>query len=144
MKNANRWFILFLCLCGIGLSTASLHSHYTASATDYCDLSQMFNCDLVNRSKFSEVFGIPVALIGLLGYVALLVISVKKNRMFEILRFWMALAGLAFALHLAYIEEHILQTWCLLCIGSLIAIAGITLASGAEIWRNGRKRQAAR
>jgi uncharacterized membrane protein len=134
MKNAARLLILFLCLCGIALSAASLHSHYATSATDYCDLNQMFNCDLVNRSKFSEVLGIPVALVGLLGYVVLLAVTATKNRVLKVLRFYMSLAGLGFAVYLAYIEEHVLRTWCLLCIGSLIAIAGITLIGAADIW----------
>ena len=53
------------------MSGLSLHSHYATSATDYCDLTTMFNCDLVNRSVYSEFFGVPVALIGLLGYFLL-------------------------------------------------------------------------
>ncbi len=139
MKLTTRFVIMLLCFCGIALSIASLHSHYATSATEYCDLNQMFNCDLVNRSKFSEIFGIPVALVGLIGYVVLLGITFKKNRVIEFLRFYMSLTGLMFALYLAYIEEHVLRTWCLLCIGSLIAIAGITIVSAFELWRPGRR-----
>jgi uncharacterized membrane protein len=133
MKHFARISILLLCLCGIGLSIASLRSHYATSATDYCDLNQIFNCDIVNRSKFSEVLGIPVALIGIIGYVILLGLTAKKNRLLELLRLCMSLGGLMFALYLAYIEEHVLRTWCLLCIGSLIAIAGIAIISAIEL-----------
>jgi len=136
MKNRTvRLFILLLAFCGIALSIASLRSHYATSASEYCDLSEVFNCDVVNRSKFSEVLGVPVALIGLIGYVVLLGLTAKTGRVFAILRFSMSLAGLIFAVHLAYIEEHVLRTWCLLCIGSLIAIAGITIVSAVELWR---------
>ncbi len=134
MKLRNRLVIMLLCYCGIALSAASLHSHYAAAATEYCDLNQVFNCDLVNRSKFSELFGIPVALIGLIGYVLLLGITFKKSRAFEFLRFFASFAGLMFACYLAYVEEHILRTWCLLCIGSLFAITGITIFSAIEMW----------
>jgi len=130
-----RFLILLLAICGMALSIASLRSHYAASATEYCDLNEVFNCDVVNRSKFSEVLGIPVALIGLIGYVVLLGLTAKRDRVLEILRFSMSLAGLIFAVYLAYIEEHVLRTWCLLCIGSLIAIAGITVFSAVELWR---------
>lgn len=139
MKLTNRFVLMFLCVCGIALSIASLHSHYATSATEYCDLNQMFNCDLVNRSKFSEVFGIPVALLGLVGYLVLLGLTFLRDRALEILRLVLSCAGLAFALYLAYIEEHVLQTWCLLCIGSLIAIAGITLLSAIVVVRPGGK-----
>ena len=134
-----RVLILLFSLCGIGLSIASLRSHYATSATDYCDLNEVFNCDIVNRSKFSEAFGIPVALIGLIGYLVLLGLTAKKVRALEILRSYMSLGGLMFALYLAYIEEHVLRTWCLLCIGSLIAIAGITIVSAVGLWDSGRK-----
>lgn len=135
MKSRAGLLILVLCFCGIALSIASLSSHYASSATDYCDLNQVFNCDIVNRSKFSEIFSIPVALIGLAGYVILLGFTVKAHRGFQIMRFWMSLAGLMFALYLAYIEEHVLRTWCLLCIGSLVAIAGITILSAMDLRR---------
>ncbi len=136
MKITARFFILFFCACGIGLSTASLRSHYAVSATDYCDINQMFNCDLVNRSTFSEIFGVPVALIGLTGYAILFAVTMKRNRALANLRLYMSSAGLVFALYLAYIEAHVLRTWCLLCIGSLIAIAGITLLSAVEVLRS--------
>jgi vitamin-K-epoxide reductase (warfarin-sensitive) len=140
MKNrvATLLNVLFA-LCGIGLSAASLRSHYATSATEYCDLSAVFNCDLVNRSKFSEMFGIPVALIGLIGYLVLLALITRRQRNLKILRFCMSLVGLTFALYLAYIEEHVLRTWCLLCIGSLFAIAGLTIVSAVELWGTGRK-----
>lgn len=135
MKSATRILILLFCVAGFVLSAVSLHSHYAMTATEYCDLNEMFNCDIVNRSKFSELFGIPVALMGLAGYVLLIALSLRSNRTFRLLRLLCSLGGLGFALYLAYIEEFILGTWCLLCIGSLIAIAGITALSAIELWR---------
>jgi len=135
MKTTLRIVILLLCLCGVTLSAASLRSHYATTTTEFCDLNETFNCDIVNRSKFSEVFGFPVAAIGLIGYVVLLALTAGKNRALLIVRLYMSLAGFVFALYLAYIEEHVLQTWCLLCIGSLISIAGIALFSAIELWR---------
>lgn len=136
--------IAILCLAGAGLSIASLRSHYTASATEYCDLNALFNCDIVNRSKYSELFGIPVALIGMLGYLALLGLTTRTTRSFELLRFYASFVGLVFGLYLAYIEEFVLQTWCLLCIGSLICIAGVTIISATELLRSGTKQQTGR
>jgi uncharacterized membrane protein len=133
MKMNIRLSILFLCLCGIALSIASLRSHYATSATDYCDLNETLNCDIVNRSKFSEIFQIPVALIGLLGYAVLLGLTVRTQKVFQTLRLSFSVGGLGFALYLAYVEGYILRTWCLLCIGSLAAIAGIAVLSLIDI-----------
>lgn len=136
MKNLVRYLILLMGICGIALSIASLHSHYATSATEYCDLNAMFNCDIVNRSKFSEVFHVPVALIGLLGYVVLMVLSLGKIMAFKLVRLFLSLGGLGFALYLAYIEEYVLRTWCLLCIGSLAAITGIVALSAIDTWHS--------
>ena len=67
--------IAILALAGVVVSTASLERHYAKSATGFCDLSQKFNCDIVNRSEYSEIEGIPVAAIGVVGYAALFWLS---------------------------------------------------------------------
>ena len=67
--------IAVLSLAGIGDSAISLERHYAKSATTYCDFSQKFSCDIVNRSEYSEIAGIPVAGIGVAGYAALFALS---------------------------------------------------------------------
>ena len=134
-----RFLVLALCIFGAGLSALSLRNHYSTSATDYCDLSQTFNCDLVNRSTYSAVHGVPVALVGFLGYLLLFVLSWRTTRRTASFRFVASLIGLAFALYLAYIEAYVLAVWCLLCIGSMISIFGITLLTGVVLWRSGSK-----
>lgn len=132
-----RFLLLALSIVGVGLSALSLHGHYATSTTDYCDLNETFNCDFVNRSTYSAIHGIPVALVGLLGYVALFAASLRPNRLVAWLRFIAAFAGLAFALYLAYIEAYVLAVWCLLCIGSMASIFGIALLSGIDLFRGG-------
>ncbi len=144
MKNrgAVAYTLMGLCVAGAVLSAISLHAHYSTSPTSYCDLDQMFNCDLVNRSIFSRFWGVPVALIGLGGYVLLFLASLSRNRLVNALRFVAALVGLGFALRLAYIEARVLQVWCLLCIGSLAAITAITILAGVGLRRGRSGRQA--
>src|SRR5258705_2504803 len=64
--------IAIFALLGIVVSSVSLDHHFRKSKTSYCDFGQSFNCDIVNRSEYSTVAGVPVALIGILGYLALL------------------------------------------------------------------------
>ncbi len=132
-RNAARYLLLGCCLLGGTLSTVSLHNHYSASPTDYCDLNATFNCDLVNRSTYARFLGVPVALLGLLGYLLLFALSLRASRLIASFRFVASLVGLAFALYLAYIEAYILAAWCLLCIGSLAAISAITLLAGIAL-----------
>jgi vitamin-K-epoxide reductase (warfarin-sensitive) len=121
--------IALLAVAGIGVSSVSLDHHFRKSKTSYCDFGQSFNCDIVNRSEYSSVAGVPVALIGILGYAALLAFATFYREKAEtpgILAVG-SLAGLGFALYLTYIEKYVLYTWCILCLSSLALISVITV-----------------
>jgi len=130
MNRILLYLLMVFCVAGAVLSGFSLRAHYSTSTTEFCALDETFNCDIVNRSSYSRLLGVPVALIGLLGYLLLLTMSFRRDRFFAVLRFGAAAIGLGFALYLTYIEAYVLATWCLLCIGSLIAISAVTLFSG--------------
>lgn len=137
MTTRLRILVGLLCVAGMVLSGLSLQNHYSAMATDYCNIDELFNCDLVNRSVYARIFSIPVALVGLVGYAGLLFLTVFRSSITVVaLQFGAALIGMGFALYLAYVEAFILRTWCLLCIGSLAAISAIALLSGVGWWRN--------
>ena len=123
--------IAVLALAGMVVSSVSLHHHYGTSQTNYCDFGASFNCDIVNRSVYSTVLGIPDALIGIFGYGLLLVLATfyrtKAETPFMLLI--ASTAGLGFALYLTYIEKFVLATWCILCLSSLMLIILITLLS---------------
>lgn len=130
--TGNRvWFVLIavLSFAGIVVSAVSLQRHYSKSATEFCDFSQKFNCDIVNRSEYSEVQGIPVAAIGVLGYATLFFLSTfSKSRAKTPNRLLAAsIAGLSVALYLTYIEAYELKTWCILCVASQALILLITV-----------------
>ena len=129
--------VAILAVCGIVVSSMSLQHHYARSKTAYCDIGEMFNCDIVNRSAYSSILGIPVALIGMLGYGAIAgLASVYRARSHTpALLFSGAGAGLAFALYLTYIEARVLGVYCILCLSSLGIIATTTILS-AVIWWN--------
>jgi len=116
---------------GVAVSSFSLYHHFSKSKTSFCDLGQTFNCDLVNRSSYSTVFGVPVALIGIIGYLVILAFATVYREKAEtpFLLAAAALAGLAFALRLAYIEAFVLNAWCLLCLSSLAVILAITISA---------------
>jgi len=123
--------VAILAVCGIAVSSVSLQHHYATSKTAYCDIGEAFNCDIVNRSEYSSILGIPVALIGMLGYAVLagLATVYRERRDTPPLLLGGALAGLAFALYLTYIEGRVLGVWCILCLSSLALIASITVTS---------------
>lgn len=133
--------IAVLAVAGIAVSGVSLHHHYGTSATSYCDLGENFNCDIVNRSIYSTVFGIPVALIGILGYAALLALATFYRTKAETPAMLLiaSAAGLGFALYLTYIEKFVLATWCILCFSSLTLIFVIAVLSGVLLVHSMRR-----
>ena len=130
--------IAVLAFAGIVVAGISLQRHYATSATKFCDVGEKFNCDIVNRSEYSSVMGIPVAGIGVAGYGVLLALATMyRSRAETPLRLLLAaLAGLAFALYLTYVEGYVLNTWCILCLTSLGIIAGIAVLAGVVKVRN--------
>jgi vitamin-K-epoxide reductase (warfarin-sensitive) len=124
--------IAVLAIAGVVVSAVSLQRHYAKSATAFCDVGEKFNCDIVNRSEYSSLMGIPVAGIGVVGYVVLLALaSVYRSRPETPMRLLVAAAvGLGFALCLTYVEGYVLDTWCILCLSSLGLIASITVLAG--------------
>ena len=138
VNSAGRRILLaiaMLALVGASVSSVSLYHHYGKSRTFYCDIGETFNCDMVNRSTYSTVFGIPVALIGIIGYFALLALATRYRAKVETpaMLLFASLAGLGFALYLTYIEAFVLAVWCILCLSSLILIFGIAVLSGLLI-----------
>jgi vitamin-K-epoxide reductase (warfarin-sensitive) len=129
--------IAVLSLAGAIVSGVSLERHYAKSATSFCDLGEKFNCDIVNRSEQSEVMGIPVAAIGVVGYGVLFVFSTfyrsRAQTPFRLLI--AAAAGLVFALYLTYVEAYVLMTWCVLCLTSLSMIFLISVLAGIVMLR---------
>jgi vitamin-K-epoxide reductase (warfarin-sensitive) len=123
--------IVLLALAGVVVSSASLYHHYGKDKTTYCDLGGSFNCDIVNRSTYSVVLGVPVALIGILGYLSLLALGTIYREKAETPAMLLiaSLSGLGFALYLTYVEGFVLATWCVLCLSSLALIFGITVLS---------------
>ena len=82
------------------------------------------DCSTVNASSYSEVYGIPVAVFGVLGYAAILMVLYfeNRNRFFKqnstLMIFGMALTGFLFTLWLIYVEVVLLKALCPFCVTS--------------------------
>jgi vitamin-K-epoxide reductase (warfarin-sensitive) len=127
--------IALLASGGVLVSSMSLYHHYGTSATSYCDIGENFNCNIVNRSTYSTIAGIPVAAIGILGYLATLLLATVYRSKPEVpaVLAVASLAGLGFALYLTYIEGFVLAAWCVLCLSSLALIFSIAVLS-STLW----------
>ena len=118
-----RYVLLLLAVIGITASSLALREHYRTD-TSPCSINERWDCGIVNKSPFAAMFGIPVAVIGIAGYVLLGALAWK--RAYRVL-LPLALAALTFSLYLAHIEKDILGVWCIYCVASLGTISLMTL-----------------
>jgi len=130
--NKRKGFMLaiaLLAIFGVAVSSVSLAHHFSNAKTSFCDIGQSFNCDLVNRSQYSSFAGVPVALIGIVGYLLILAYATVYRAKAEtpLMLMIASLAGLGFALYLTYIEARVLYAWCILCLSSLATMAAISV-----------------
>ncbi|MBT4857401.1 vitamin K epoxide reductase family protein [Candidatus Uhrbacteria bacterium] len=111
---------------GVLVSIYSALAHYGSAPTGFCKINETFDCDLVNQSAYSEIFGIPVSIMGIAAYVVIFVgiMMYAQNQSRKLLDLLLILGagGLVFSLYLTGIEAFVLHTWCLLCLASQAAI----------------------
>jgi vitamin-K-epoxide reductase (warfarin-sensitive) len=120
-----RFVLVFLTLLGFIASGLALREHYRTDASP-CSINERWDCGIVNHSPFAMLAGIPVAVIGMAGYVLLATLALKRAyRLFLAA----AVVGLSFSLYLAHVEAHILGVWCIYCVASLTVISLLTLLS---------------
>ncbi len=114
--------IVLLCLAGVLVSALALGVHYNTETTP-CNINDKWDCGAVNHSPYAVFHGVPVALIGIMGY-ALLGSLAGRARWITLLG---AAIGVGFALRLTYIEAKVLLLWCIYCVTSQGIIAAIFL-----------------
>ena len=120
-----RYLIAFLALAGMVVSTLALHVHYSNDVQP-CDINAHWDCGVVNHSRYSMIHHIPVAAIGIAGYLVIGIAALARRRAFTLVA---TLIGLGFSLYLTNIEAHKLEVWCLYCVISQGIITLITLCS---------------
>lgn len=119
-----KFTLLILAVVGLAASSLALREHYRPYGDSPCDINAHWDCGIVNHSPYAVIQGIPVAVIGIAGYLLLGALTLKRAYR---LMLGFALPALAFSLYLARIEAHDLGVWCLYCVISLGAISTMTL-----------------
>jgi uncharacterized membrane protein len=120
-----RHVLLLLAFAGIVISALALRIHYS-TGTEPCSINAKWDCGIVNHSSFSAIAGVPVAAIGIAGYLLLGGLALAGLRFATLLA---ASAGFLFAFRLSMIEQYGLSVWCLYCAISQAIIAIILLLS---------------
>jgi len=135
-----RYLIVLLAVAGIVVSVLALRLHYSTE-TAPCSINEKWDCGIVNHSPYALILGVPVAAIGVAGYLLIGTLAMLRRRS---LLLFCTLVGMAFALYLTNIEAKVLGVWCLYCVISQGIIAVLTLlAIGWIVWHARRSGTAA-
>jgi uncharacterized membrane protein len=136
-----RWTTLVLALIGLGVSTYLTVAHYSTAVTLACPNTGVVNCQKVTTSAESKVFGIPVALLGLIFYVFVVGIMTPwawraRRREVALARLLGLVVGIGFVIYLIYAELFEIGNICLECtsIHVITFILFVLTVLSAAVW----------
>lgn len=147
-----RYLIAVLALAGLVISSFALREHYRTTPSP-CDINERWDCGAVNHSPFAEIGGIvallrgqdaspdtssgvaaiPVAIVGIAGYLAIGALALARRWRMVLL---LATVAVAFSAYLTYIEAHLLETYCIWCVTSAAVISLTEIAAIVAVARN--------
>ncbi len=113
---------------GLGIAAYLTVVHYTGAAPA-CAIAH--GCEVVQSSAYAKLAGVPVALLGLIGYVLILAGLLRDDETSRTATALVALGGAGFSLWLTYVEVFRLEAICIWCVGSavcMVLLAGLTVA----------------
>ncbi len=90
-------------------------------------------CETVQDSKYAELAGIPVALLGLLSFLAVLVLVAWDSDLARTLAAAIALVGVGFAVYLIVLQAFVIDAWCVWCLANDVLI--VPLLAVLTVWR---------
>ena len=116
--------LLILALAGIGIATYLTYVHYRG-LSPICAINE--GCEKVQSSRYAKVGGVPVPLIGLVGYAAIFASLLVRGEAARLATAGMALGGFAFSVYLTSLELFELHAICQWCVGSAIVMTSIAV-----------------
>jgi uncharacterized membrane protein/protein-disulfide isomerase len=135
-----RWVLLFAAV-GLAAATTSLYIHYRILAqpgyASPCDINATFSCSDAYRSQYGSLFGVPVALFGVLWFAFVIVLVAVASRgpapvqesLPGYLFAWSTI-GLAVTLYLGYAAFFVLREFCVFCLVTYAAVIALFCLTG--------------
>ena len=118
---------------GLGIATYLTIVHY-AGGEPVCAVAH--GCATVQKSDYAQLAGVPVALLGVLGYLAILASLVRDTEATRTAAAFLSLGGLAFSGWLTYVEVFVLDAICIWCVASAICMALLAVITTARMLRS--------
>jgi uncharacterized membrane protein len=124
-----RW-LAALALLGLAVATYLTIEH-ARGAAPICTTGG--GCEVVAKSDYATIMGVPVAALGLAAYVALLACALLPGDLAGVLGFAIALGGFGFSLYLTYLELFVIDAICQWCVGSAVIMTGCLVVTALRL-----------
>jgi uncharacterized membrane protein len=121
---------LVVALAGIGVASYLTYVHY-AGLQPFC-AGGGHGCERVQSSSYARLGGIPVALLGLAGYLAIAAALLAPGERARLAAAALAVSGFGFSAYLTYLELFVIDAICQWCVASAILMTGL---AGVCTWR---------
>jgi uncharacterized membrane protein len=118
-----------LCLLGVGIAGYLTYVHF-AGLHPICEIGH--GCETVQTSRYAKLLGIPVALLGLITYILILVSLRVRDERALLSGYSLGLVAFGFSLYLTYRELFTIHAICTWCVSSAIVF---TLLAIVGTWR---------
>ena len=124
--------IVVLCLLGIADAGYLTYVHY-AGLKVLCLASG--GCETVQASRWAKLDGVPVAVLGLVGYISILLSLAVRGELGRAAGFGIALIGFGFSMYLTYRELFTIKAICQWCVASAVLLTALTILTGIRFLR---------
>ncbi|HYH89735.1 MAG TPA: vitamin K epoxide reductase family protein [Solirubrobacteraceae bacterium] len=125
-----RRLAVAVALVGLAIAAYLTVVHY-AGGTPVCAIAH--GCATVQKSSYAELAGVPVALLGLLGYVAILASLAGDGERARTITAGLCFAGFGFSAWLTWVEVGELHAICVWCVGSALCMTALAGLSAARL-----------
>jgi uncharacterized membrane protein len=110
---------IVVAVIGLGIATYLTVAHYAGDAP-VCAIAH--GCATVQKSDYAKLAGIPVAVLGVIGYLGILAALIRDDESSRTAAAFLSIAGLGFSAWLTYVEVGKLDAICIWCVGSAICM----------------------
>jgi uncharacterized membrane protein len=128
--RALRAGVALVALAGVAVAGYLTYVHYQPAAL-ICTAGG--GCETVQESSYAELLGVPVALIGLLSYVAVLVFVAWDSDLARTLAAGIALTAVGFVVYLITLQAFVIDAWCVWCLVNDLVV--VPLLAVLTVWR---------
>jgi uncharacterized membrane protein len=125
--------VIVLCVLGIGDAGYLTYVHY-AGLKVLCLSSG--GCETVQASRWAKLDGIPVSVLGLMGYIGILGSLAIRTELGRAAAFAIALIGFGFSMYLTYRELFTIKAICQWCVGSAVLMTALAVITAVRFLRD--------